>query len=721
MKLKVTLQVLFLLLFAASYSNAQLRCAADEMREKLSQDPSYKQGIEDMDRNIRDYIQAHPELASRPTGVSSPVYFIPCVVQVITNGGAIGAADNPTDAQIIGAIDYINKVYDGTWAGSGGPILGAGDLQVKLLLAAKDPNNNASTGIVRTNGAGLAGYSGFGANASGSSGAAEIAVKNLSRWDPFKFYNIWVVHKIDGCTGVFCGCSCDAGYIAGYAYFPPANNTSTNTRDLDGTLMLATQFVAGQKTLPHEVGHALNLYHPFQGNTSPGPNTCPAASGDQCADTDPVTNPQLAPNSFPFACRNQAPYSSPYTNPCAGTPFTDNTEKNFMNYTNCYQLFTADQRTRMQASCLTTTRAGLNTSWANGQGAYPTIWSAPMAAAITPTSVLTSANLAGITNMSLNGRIVYSLNASRDGGYMNNATKWYDLFDIQASTAYTLTVTLGASGNAEQLGVWIDYDNNGSFNNTTEQIYLNTNIPAATGAAGIPISFTVPANVSIASGSIVRMRITDDLSTIFGVTAISNTSASLAYGQAEDYPIYLRSGPVPVKLLNFTGKKINEAIQLSWKTAQEQDTKEFQVERSMNSRDFMPIGTVMATGPASGSEYGFPDRDISTGTYFYRLKMIDKDGAFTYSNIISFNNNGKGMLVKGNPFKDKIEVLLPGSKGEVTFRLLDAKGRVVFINKAVVDGSSIMLSLKDRPLSSGIYILEASIEGQHFSEKLIKE
>ncbi len=719
MKLRYCLPVLFSLLFYANTSIAQISCAADEMREKLSQDPAYRQGIEDMDRGIRDYILAHPELAARPDGVTTPIYYIPCVVQVITNGGAIGAADNPTDAQIIAAIDYINKVYDGSWTGSGGSILGAGDLQVKLVLASKDPNNNVTTGIVRTNGSGLAGYSGFGANASGSSGASEISVKNLSRWDPFKYYNIWLVHKIDGCTGNFCGCSCDAGFIAGYAYFPPANNTSTNTRDLDGTLMLSSQFSAGQKTLPHEVGHALNLYHPFQGNT--GSNICPPAPGDQCADTDPCTNPQLSPNAFPFACRNQAPYTAPFTNPCVGTPFTDNTEKNFMNYTNCYRLFTSDQKARMLAACATTSRRSLATSWANNDGAYPTVWSAPIAAAITPTSSLTTANLAGITNISMNGKVVYSLNASRDGGYLNNSTKWYDLFELVANTSYNLIVTLGASSNAEQLGVWIDYDNDGNFNNSNEQIYLNTNIPSATGAAGITINFTVPANAGMAAGQIVRMRLVDDLSTVFGVTPINNTSATLSYGQAEDYPVYLRSGPVPVKLLSFTGKKISDAIQLNWKTEQEKDSKEFNLERSQNGRDFNSIATITARGSSAESDYTFPDRNISFGTYFYRLKMIDKDGAFKYSDILSFTITGKGMLVKGNPFKDKIEVLLPGSSGEATFRLLDSKGRVVYMKKEMINNSSIILTLKDRQLSSGIYILEASVNGQHFSEKLVKE
>lgn len=722
MKLKIPLLFSGIFICTIVSLHAQVKCGADEVREKLSQlDPDYRRGIEEMDKNIRDYIAAHPQAPSKPGNVAAPLYYIPCVVQVITNGGAIGSADNPTDAQIIGAIDYINKVYDGTWNGAGGPILGAGDLQVKLVLATKDPNNNPTTGIVRTNGSGLAGYSANGANAQGSGGASEISVKNLSRWDPFKYYNIWVVHKIDGCTGIFCGCSCDAGFIAGYAYFPPANNTSTNTRDLDGTLMLASQFTAGQKTLPHEVGHALNLYHPFQGNTSPGPNTCPVAPGDQCNDTDPVTNPQLAPNAFPFACRNQAPYSAPYTNPCTGTPFTDNTEKNYMSYTNCYQLFTNDQKARMQAACVTTTRTGLISSWANNQGAYPTVWSAPIAPSVTPVSSLLSANIAGVTNVTLNNRVVYSLNATRDGGYMNNATKWYDLFELTANTNYNITVTLGASGNAEQLGIWIDYNNDGVFNSGTEQLYLNTNIPAATGAAGITVNFTVPSNASISTGQVVRMRVMDDASTIFGVPAITASTATLSYGQAEDYPVYLRINPVPLTLVDFSGKKQNDGILLNWNTQQEINTRAFEVERSMNGRDFITIGNVAAKGNNSGADYDFRDMNITTGTYFYRLKMIDLDSRFTYSKVINFTVSGKGMLVKGNPFRDKITVVLPVSSGEAGFRLFDSKGRVVYMNRLVLSSPEIILSLKDNSLGSGVYILEATVNGQHFSEKLIKE
>ncbi|MEO6490656.1 MAG: GEVED domain-containing protein [Ferruginibacter sp.] len=303
---------------------------------------------------------------------------------------------------------------------------------------------------------------------------------------------------------------------------------------------------------------------------------------------------------------------------------------------------------------------------------------------------------------------------------MNNSGKWYDLFEMSANGNYTLNVTLGASINDEQLCVWIDYDNNGSFNNGNEQIYLNNDIPFVTGLNGISINFTVPAASFISTGQIVRMRMMDDRSTALGVAAMNSSSATLSYGQAEDYPVYLQSGPLPLTLLSFTGSKRNDVIRLLWKTEQEQDTKEFQVERSMNSFEFASIGIIPAAGLSTGSNYNFSDPAITPGAYFYRLKMLDRDGAYTYSRTLDFTVKGNRMLVKGNPFHQDIEVILPANSGEVVFRLLDSKGSVVLVEKQGISSNSIVIKLK-KPLSNGIYVLEATVNGEYFSEKVIRQ
>ena len=318
----------------SSYESfAQAKCNADEARTKLiALDPSYKKALIEMDEKIEQFIKTHkPVVVTDNNRALATLYYIPVVVHCIYDGPA--NASVPSTAQITDAINYMNQVYDGTWTGTGGAILGAGDLQIKFVLATKDPANNATSGIDRVDGSSLPGYSANGANAKGTTGASEASVKNLSRWDSQKYYNIWLVSKIDGCTGTFCGCSCDAGYVAGYAYFPMPANSSAANQNLDGTILLNSTMIAGNKVLPHELGHALNLYHPFEGNVGANScpvNTTPSSDGDKCTDTQPITNPQIAIAPYTaFQCRTG-------NNPCVGANYTDNTEKNYMNYTNCY-------------------------------------------------------------------------------------------------------------------------------------------------------------------------------------------------------------------------------------------------------------------------------------------------------------------------------------------------------------------------------------------------
>jgi hypothetical protein len=92
-------------------------------------------------------------------------------------------------------------------------------------------------------------------------------------------------------------------------------------------------------------------------------------------------------------------------------------------------------------------------------------------------------------------------------------------------------------------------------------------------------------------------------------------------------------GVAPLTLLTFSAKAINdhEAV-MQWGTAQEENTDKFIVERSSNQRDFASLGSVKAAGnSAMPRNYFFTDKTALTGTSFYRLKMMDNDGSFTYS------------------------------------------------------------------------------------------
>ncbi|MFT3936315.1 MAG: M43 family zinc metalloprotease [Chitinophagaceae bacterium] len=336
---KLLLLAIFLLLLTAK-SFSQPICGFDSMHARSLKNPSYRKKVDDINASIRSYINKNRlQLESRVSSVNATLYYIPVVVHVIHTGGAIGSIYNPTDAQITDAIAYLNEVYNGTYPGTAG----VGDLQLQFVLAKRDPNCNPTNGINRVNGSSLANYA---ANGIGSGGAAEVSVKALSKWSNTSYYNIWVVNKIDGMDGT------SGQFVAGYAYYPG------NPASVDGTVMLATQMKRGAKTLPHEIGHAFNLYHPFEGSVDK--NTCPDNSdcntkGDQVCDTDPITyNIDPATGIIDFSPRTGI-------NPCSGTNYSDNTERNYMNYTSIYTVFTQGQKNRLLASA-GTSRASLTTS-----------------------------------------------------------------------------------------------------------------------------------------------------------------------------------------------------------------------------------------------------------------------------------------------------------------------------------------------------------------------
>jgi hypothetical protein len=237
------------ILFFSAPSRAQFRCGFDEaLGSRANGDSLYRQDIRNSDAQLRKIIESQ---AQKGAQVMATLYYIPVVVHVIHTGGAVGSAYNPSAAQIQGAIDYLNAVYDGTYVNDGIGIEGAGDINIKFVLATRDPSNNVTTGINRVDGSAIPDYTANGMRLQTLLGAPESDVKNLIRWDPYKYYNVWLVNKIDNCDGIS-GCP---SFIAGFAYFPFYNSSPT-TRDRDGTVMLASQMVAGQKTLPHEVGHA---------------------------------------------------------------------------------------------------------------------------------------------------------------------------------------------------------------------------------------------------------------------------------------------------------------------------------------------------------------------------------------------------------------------------------------------------------------------------------
>lgn len=179
---------------------------------------------------------------------------------------------------------------------------------------------------------------------------------------------------------------------------------------------------------------------------------------------------------------------------------------------------------------------------------------------------------------------------------------------------------------------------------------------------------------------------------------------------------------LPVELLYFRGAPKASDILLEWATASELNNDFFEVQRSVDGRDFEVLGKVAGAGTHSGLlTYDFTDRNPRPGVNYYRLRQVDFDGAFEYSPVVSVKAEGKegGMALYPNPAGEYVEVSLPAewSEGETELFLRDVSGRVlrqmVFFN---VDGP-LRMSTEDLP--GGYYTLQASNGRELLSERVV--
>ena len=161
---------------------------------------------------------------------------------------------------------------------------------------------------------------------------------------------------------------------------------------------------------------------------------------------------------------------------------------------------------------------------------------------------------------------------------------------------------------------------------------------------------------------------------------------------------------LPLKLLSFTSTKQNFYNNLQWKTESEINTKKFIVEKSKDGRTFNSIAEVMAEGSGSNI-YNYKDLIID-GIVYYRLKMLDIDGSFTYSIIIHVDNTQiKKARIYPNAVTNNFILSVDADLINTEALLLDAKGMV--LQKIRITNSQQQVNTNGLP--AGIYLLKLKI------------
>ncbi|MFT3910960.1 MAG: T9SS type A sorting domain-containing protein [Ferruginibacter sp.] len=170
-------------------------------------------------------------------------------------------------------------------------------------------------------------------------------------------------------------------------------------------------------------------------------------------------------------------------------------------------------------------------------------------------------------------------------------------------------------------------------------------------------------------------------------------------------------GIVPVKLISFTGKVDNNKSTLYWTTASEENFDHFEIERSTDGLSFNSLMNVSPkTANSNGASYSAVDPYPFAGINFYRLKMVDRDGSFAYSNIVKLETGKKQLAITQlypNPVKDVLNVQLQaGKKQTVTAIVFDITGKQLQVNAVSLnEGFNNTTVILDK-LAAGTYILQ---------------
>ena len=277
-------------------------CATEEnFLRLLRDDPSLAQAAGQLQRN--QTVAGH-DGTERGGGMR----IIPVVFHVLHMGGA----ENISRSQILDQVTTLNLDYSRTNPDTANtrdifkPV--ASGVNVEFRLATLDPDGNCTDGIVRVQ--------------SPLSENATDAVKAFSYWPSDRYFNIWVVKSIDSDGG--------AGTTLGYAQFPGFGSPLTDgvviRHDYTGSIGTAAPFGGAGRTLTHEAGHWLGLFHTFQGGCAGG------FLGEGVDDTPPVAEAN-------FNC-------SFSTNSCTSdSPDLPDQIENYMDYTGgtCQNMFSIGQ------------------------------------------------------------------------------------------------------------------------------------------------------------------------------------------------------------------------------------------------------------------------------------------------------------------------------------------------------------------------------------------
>ena len=314
----------------------------------------------------------------------------------------------------------------------------------------------------------------------------------------------------------------------------------------------------------------------------------------------------------------------------------------------------------------------------------------------------------GTSNAGINSFNLASINKSTAGLATDGKYQDFSCTDntmLFANTTYTVNVNVGTSVPANEFNLvqlFIDYNNDGDFIDAGEAVYSSPSCYIGQHT----FTFVTPASPLVLN-QLLRLRVIAK-DCIGGVNSCYNVTA----GQVEDYAVFFPNAVLlPVTLMSFDGYHQSGKNFLIWKTSSEVNSEYFEMERSLNGVIFDKIGRVNSLHNSTATaRYDFTDNLLNMSAhhrFYYRLKMVDRDGNFKYSNIVTLNSDqAKGQIsIYPNPIKkgEIFQLNLQGAKAQ-QIDIFNTVGQLVYSRQqGLLQGNVSILSSKQ--WASGQYLV----------------
>ncbi|MGY3088662.1 hypothetical protein ACVWYF_001702 [Hymenobacter sp. UYAg731] len=271
---------------------------------------------------------------------------------------------------------------------------------------------------------------------------------------------------------------------------------------------------------------------------------------------------------------------------------------------------------------------------------------------------------------------------------------------------FTVAASATPTGGSFNARITLSYATDDYVTNATTTSLV---VAKRNGGAWASIGSTNVGTSTTASSTPLTGTLTSGTFTSFSDFTLASTTPNVA----GTYPGF---NPLPVELTRFEATAKGAGVNLTWATASEKNSDQFEIQRSVTGSEYATIGTAKGQGSTiMAHEYSFVDGRPLAGTSYYRLRQVDADGTFSYSPVAAVQTEAS-TKVELYPNPSANQLILPTGVGAVQYRIFNALGQLL-LNGRATDNDRLDIS----SLPKGPFFLELSSATGHHTQRLLRE